>query len=1146
MNRPVHCFSFPLWLLLVSASVFLSAHFAAADYPYGHFYYTRQDGEITITGVVPGITAASIPPSINGYPVTAIGEYAFEECTKLKSVSIPNSVTTIMQGAFYGCTALTSITIPTSVEYIDCYNFEDGDGPFAGCKSLKSIVVAAGNEYYRVIDGVLYDSESTLVAAPPAGVSGTFTVPGFVRNIGAGAFEGCTKIKSIVLPRRLEAIGAFAFCDCTGLASIDYIDLEEGGLNDGVFWGCKALKSITVSPGCWYMYDTAFRGCTGLKSITFFGGEPEIWENEFGEGVRFSSKVIVKGYESNGWYDGEFFGGATVKTLPVDVEYEYDDDGILITGPVNANATSITIPPMLDGELTHVGDSAFRRMPKLKSATIATGRIGWGAFAVCPSLTTVNLLSCDSIDGTAFFSCEKLTTISPIRCEVGDSAFYGCSSLKAVSFIHEWNDIWIGGDAFANCVKLKTLDLGGGNDACGFGIAEYAFADCSSLNSVHLPANVSYIGEGAFSYCKSLKSITVDPENENYSAFGNVLYNGEGTELLCVPGAFTGTLEVRRDVVSIKQYAAADCTKLKALVLPSSLETIGESAFEDCTALTTVTIPWGGDLTTISDSAFAGCKKLKSFPLSAGVVEIGVDAFGGCAALASLSIPATVEVIGGGAFAGCTGMKSLTVSSGNQTYKATGNVLFSKDGTSLISMAGSPAGTFTVPVGVTTICEGAFWDCSKLKSIVLSPTVERIEDDAFKNCSSLATINLPETVRSLGEDAFAGCVNLSQIRIPDGITVIEDETFYNCKKLSQVILPDTIECIGAYAFEGCTSLVEILLPYSITSIETGAFYNCTKLTSVILPEYLESIGSYAFYNCKALASLALPASLTTIGADAFYGCAKLSSIVIPASVEYLGWGAFDKCTKLLDIYFLGDEEMDYAWSVLQNKTKVHASWYGYFGETAKGVPIPVTHFEYDGWELEIDGPEYIACGDKVRYDAILDGEYAVTPTWSIAYGGKYAKIDKNGLLTVGKTASVEPIVIRAVYPVDGCPVTALYTVYFDGLYGSPKTLKADAVSRGTASTGSGRGFTVNWRTADGEEHSLHVVGSAAEAAFLATAEPDCEVALLSEMPWSIDILPGTTIHSSESALQVILPDGATAAADGFVSTDASSLLLALP
>ena len=180
--------------------------------------YSISGGEVKITGYKGSPTRVVIPSKINGYPVTSIGDGAFEYCLNLTSITIPNSVTSIGNHAFEGCTSLTSITIPNSVTSI-------GYCAFYNCPSLTSIVVDSNNKYYdsrNNCNAIIETSTNTLIA----GCKNT-VIPNSVTSIGERAFEYCKSLTSITIPNSVTSIGYEAFEWSESLTSIYYTGTKE-------------------------------------------------------------------------------------------------------------------------------------------------------------------------------------------------------------------------------------------------------------------------------------------------------------------------------------------------------------------------------------------------------------------------------------------------------------------------------------------------------------------------------------------------------------------------------------------------------------------------------------------------------------------------------------------------------------------------------------------------------------------------------------------------------------------------------------------------------------------------------------------------------------------------------------------------------
>ena len=205
-----------------------------------------------------GLTSVTIPNS-----VTSIGEYAFYGCTGLTSIMIPNSVTSLGNSVFSGCTRLTSVTIPNSVTIIGTYSF-------SGCEKLKSITIPNS---VTSIGGSAFASCSCLTS---------ITIPNSVMSIESRAFSGCSSLSSVTIGNNVTSIGNYAFQGCSSLSSVT-IGNSVTSIGSYAFQGCSSLSSVTIPNSVTYIYQNAFSGCTSLTSITIGNGVNSIEGNAFAQ-----------------------------------------------------------------------------------------------------------------------------------------------------------------------------------------------------------------------------------------------------------------------------------------------------------------------------------------------------------------------------------------------------------------------------------------------------------------------------------------------------------------------------------------------------------------------------------------------------------------------------------------------------------------------------------------------------------------------------------------------------------------------------------------------------------------------------------------------------------------------------------------------
>jgi len=618
----------------------------------------RNGDAIILNG--PGCGDVTIPSELDCYPVRGIGSSAFANCTRLTSVTLPNSVTFISDEAFANCIGLTSMTLPESVGEI-------GNGAFSGCTNLKTLCLPlsmAGTSYvgnsgvpdtcavlygeaWEEVEGVAWsyvveDGKTTVTAGPR---QGDVTIPSVlggqpVTGIGSNAFHNCYRLVSVTIPDRVTNIGDRAFYGCDGLTSVTMPD-SVTSIGDFAFYDCGGLTAVTIGISVTDIGDYAFYSCRSLTSVTI------------------PDRVANIG----GWA----FGACT-------------------------NLTAATI----GNGVTDIGEYAFHGCNHLTATTIGNSvtNIGDGAFYGCDALTSVTIPDgVTSIGDSAFTGCSGLKTVdigNGVR-SIGSSGFYHCSNLTAVT-IHDlkaWCEIdFASWDSNPLCYA-KHLYLDGEEVAGDLVIPDgtktigrYAFHWCTNLNltSVTIPDSVRNIGYGAFSRCGGLTSVTI----------GDGVTSIESNAFEMCDGLTAVNIHDVKAWCEI-DFASWDSNPLRyakhlyldgeevagALVIPPGTKSIGNCAFYACSQLTSLTIP--PSVTRIGAAAFEYCSGLESVTIPDGVTRIGAAAFEWCSGLTSVTMPNSVTDIGDWVFSGCDELKTLYVPA-------------SWEGTDMLANAGVPGG----------------------------------------------------------------------------------------------------------------------------------------------------------------------------------------------------------------------------------------------------------------------------------------------------------------------------------------------------------------------------------------------------------------------------------------------------------------------
>ena len=367
----------------------------------------------------------------------------------------------------------------------------------------------------------------------------------------------------------------------------------------------------------------------------------------------------------------------------------------------------------------------------------------------------------------------------------------------------------------------------------------------------------------------------------------------------------------------------------------------------------------------VSGGAFANCTNLKHIFIPSSVESLSEKEI----------------LWGGTPFYSCKNLKDIIVSDDNNFYKSIDGNLYTKDGKTLIQYAiGRKDDSFTVPEGITSIASSAFFGCCSLTKVKISNSVTNINEGAFFNCSNLKEIFISKSVMFIanndwisfnGGGAFENCENLSKIIVSkdnsvyksidgnlytkDGKTLIQ---YASGKKEMEFTVPDTVIYIKGGAFQNCQSLKNICFSNNIKKIGSRAFCCCRNLTNIILPNKITEIKEALFASCENLVEIGLPHGIKRIERDAFYGCTSLTKLIIPNTVVYIEYSAFCNCNNLSTI----DLPESLQFLELKARTEDIIEGFAGIGEGAKQINISSNNTIYksiDGNLYSKDGRELI-------------------------------------------------------------------------------------------------------------------------------------------------------------------------------------------
>ncbi len=894
--------------------------------------------------------------TVNSTKELRFGSDAFYGCESINTISLPATVMEI-PGIFAGCSTLTNVIIAEDNQYLVSENgvvynkdktellfypiAKSGDfvipetvtkianGVFAGNINLSKVTLSS--KLTEIGDGAFRDCSKLTRIDFSKCTADSLT-------IGEYAFYG-TAIDRVSIPRNVRQIGKYAFAATKSLTRVS-LNKNMTVINEGVFAWTTKLSSIEIPAQITEIGDYAFKGSavTEVKfaansSLKVIGEGAFMYDDTVEMGGEFTKITIPKSVEIIKAYA---FGPSAYSGTSLQTVFFEPDSCLKTIGAhafENSALTAITIPK----SVTSIEAYAFANLSRLTSVMFEPG--GTEPLVIGTQSTAVHdmygALVAKEEEGYAFYSNTKLTKVtlperlieitqySFARCggegydsnwkpvtikvefsfgenpqltTIGDYAFQ-YSGLKDITIpksvknqnpVNGVDRMGVGTGAFYGAAVDVITFEGGGTDPLTLG--ENAFVTCNKTKVINLPArlapyssangqtipaiSVSLFTIGDYDRCPALTAVNVEEGGRYVGSKNGVLYANDFTELVLVPEKYAGGT---------------------VLTVPKTVVKIGDMAVFKVTSIEKVEFEEGSMLQSIGAEAFYEATALKEIALPSGTASLGSSVFYGCEALEKITLSKNIEEFTGDMVEGCINLKDISVEAGSSFMKTENGVVFSTDGTQLLSYPmAAEATTYIVPDTVQVIGANAFYGNMYLENIILPEGLIKIEDRAFRSAKALKSVVIPKTVQVIDAYAFDNVKSLESIVFEEGGTVglgIGDNAF-SYSGLKAITLPERTIAIGSRSFAYAYYLEELVFEDGMQlEIIGDSAFALASITSLNLPSVKE-LGNGVFDSCDRLVVAVIQEGLVRMGNEVFLGCASLESVSFPASLEKMGSNIF--------------------------------------------------------------------------------------------------------------------------------------------------------------------------------------------------------------------------------------------------------------
>ena len=748
----------------------------------------------------------------------------------------------VNSSAFSSCDALTTLEVEKDVVTIPAELYK--------VNTLQEINVEEGNTHYVSEDGVLFYRENsasklTLLKFPESSPITDYVIPAdlHVKSIGTYAFYYCKNLVSVEIPEGVETIGYEAFSRCDSLKSIT-MGPDVKALEDYAFYYCKNLETLTLSP---VLEDVLTGGSLlsdcGLKNLIVPQAASYVPEAMYMHGTLENIQVA----EGNPLYksvDGVLYSA---------------DGKVLVSYPRGRKDTSYTV---VEG----------------------TVEIGKEAFYYRESLEEI---------------------ILPQSLEVlGDSAMEGATALKELVLPAGVHTLEY--DSLYKCKSMTTLTMS--ENLSEGSVNNNMLGQSNALTTIIIPAGAQFVPEN-FAQHGSVKEFVVEEGNSKYFSQDGVLYgyDEEGRQILIsYPKAKEDTTyTVLEGTVEIGYNAFYYRENLEEIILPESLEILGDSALEGATALKELVLPAG--VHTLEYDSLYNCKSMTTLTMSENLSEGSVNnnMLGSCNALTTIIVPAGVQFVPEN-FAQHGSVTEFVVEEGNSKYFSQDGVLYGYDEEGrqiLISYPKAKEGTtYTVLEGTVEIGQDAFRSRESIEEIILPEGLEVIGQNGFTYCKALRKMGLPASVTTIGYDAFYGCSSLTEFTLSENLTKenVNNSILGGCGQLTTLYVPVAAAYVPDSAYVASLQYIIVVdaegnknvVGTNYASLD-GVLFNADGTTLLRMPQN------------KRVSEYEIPETVTRIEKYALLRQQHVTAVTIPTGVNNIGYGAIYDCPSLQIIWANG-------------------------------------------------------------------------------------------------------------------------------------------------------------------------------------------------------------------------------------------------